>query len=182
MTDAARRVLARLALFGVPCVFGSGCDLGTKVWVERTVGALPDQSLRVVDPWIEIVLAYNRGTAFSLVPDLGVARIVLGVVGIAVVLFLLATAIRSRRVGRAEIVGMGLVAGGALGNAIDRLFREAPGGGTGVVDFVRVHYPWGGSWPDFNVADALIAIGIAVIVLGGIAARKRGAASDVPPA
>ena len=69
------------------------------------------------------------------------------------------------------------IAGGALGNGIDRLVRLAPTGGTGVVDFIKINYPWGGSWPNFNVADALLVVGVALMLLWGMRP-----ASDKPAA
>jgi signal peptidase II len=176
MVDTVRHVLVRLALFMATALLGSGCDLHSKLWIEETLRGVPGQALTVIDPWLEFVLAYNRGTAFSLVHDLGVARTVLGVFAIVLVVGLLVTVLRSKRATRLEIIALGLIAGGALGNGLDRLLRQAPGGGTGVVDFIRIHYPWGGSWPAFNVADALLAIGAVLLFLGGIAHRRVHAA------
>jgi signal peptidase II len=110
---------------------GAGCDLQTKAWAEESLGGGDGGSVTVIDPWLELTLRYNRGTAFSAIGDLGTTRTVLG----------------------------------ALGNGLDRLLRAAPGGGTGVVDFVKVNFPWGGSWPAFNVADALLVIGPAAFLL-----------------
>ena len=59
-------------------------------------------------------------------------------------------------------VGLGMVLGGALGNLTDRIVRA--GGLSGqVVDFIDFRV-----WPVFNVADAAIVIGAAVVVLAGI--------------
>ena len=75
---------------------------------------------------------------------------------------------------------MGAIAGGAIGNGFDRAFGEGPTGEAGVVDFIKVNYPWGGSWPTFNVADALVAGGVAGIALVRIWQRRRQPApSDV---
>lgn len=172
MVDTVRHVLRRLALFMTPALLGSGCDLHSKLWIEETLRGAPGQALTVIDPWLEFVLAYNRGTAFSLVHDLGIVRMVLGVFAIVLVVGLLVTVMRAQRATRLEIVALGLIAGGALGNGLDRLLRQAPGGGTGVVDFIRIHYPWGGSWPAFNVADALLAVGGALLLVGAILQRR----------
>ena len=34
----------------------------------------------------------------------------------------------------------------------------------GKVDFIKINYPWGGSWPTFNVADVLVFVGVALFV------------------
>jgi signal peptidase II len=63
-------------------------------------------------------------------------------------------------------IGLGLVIGGALGNVVDRLRYGA------VVDFLDFHAA-GYHWPAFNVADAAICIGAAVIVVDGLLAPRR---------
>ena len=66
---------------------------------------------------------------------------------------------------RLQTLGYGLVAGGAIGNLIDRLFRGE------VVDFLQVHFyfvpfdfPWK-FWPAFNIADIAICCGVFLLVL-----------------
>jgi signal peptidase II len=112
----------------------------------------------------------------SFVSDLGFARAVLGVFAFVITLGFLFAVARAKHMTWLEIVALGLVAGGALGNGIDRSFHEVPGGGTGVVDFIRVNYPWGGSWPAFNIADVLIAVGAGLLLIVGFGRRlERGA-------
>ncbi len=154
----------RFAWFALASALGSGCDLHTKAWAERTLQALPRQSMEVVDPWLDLTLAYNRGTAFSLISDLGAARWVFGALAIAVVVGLIVMLLR-QATDRMDAIAMGSIAAGAVGNGFDRVFRLAPGGGTGVIDFVQVNYPWGGHWPLFNVADALLVVGVGVLVV-----------------
>lgn len=175
MVKSVPRLLTRLALFLVPALLGSGCDLHSKLWIEGVLRGAPGQTLTVIDPWLEFVLAYNRGTAFSVVRDLGVARLVLGLLALVLVVGLLAAVLRSTTATRLEIVALGLIAGGALGNGVDRLLRQAPGGGTGVIDFIRINYPWGGSWPAFNVADALLVVGPALLVVNAVLQRRAKA-------
>lgn len=63
-------------------------------------------------------------------------------------------------------IAAGLVAGGALGNLIDRAFRAGPGFfGGGVVDFLDLQW-----WPVFNLADSSIVAGAALLVL--VSARE----------
>jgi signal peptidase II len=65
---------------------------------------------------------------------------------------------------RADAV-LGLVLGGALGNAFDRILN-----GGGVTDFINFHF-----WPVFNVADSAISIGIVLLIVGYVT-RKPNAA------
>lgn len=171
-STALRTNLHRLAWFGAATLVGGGCDLQTKAWAERTLTALPSKSMAVVEPWLDLTLAYNRGTAFSLVRDLGATRWVFGTLAVLVVVSLVVMLVRSQR-DRIDALAMGAIAGGAIGNGLDRVFREAPGGGTGVVDFVQINYPWGGHWPLFNVADALLVVGVGVLLLRGLLTRPR---------
>lgn len=171
----SRIFVPRLAWFGVTALMGGGCDLQTKAWAEGALSSLPGRSMMVASPWLEFSLAYNRGTAFSVVPDLGEgARLVFGVVALAVVVGLGMMVVRWRS-GRGEAVALGAIAGGAIGNGLDRALRAAPGGGTGVIDFVKINYPWGGSWPIFNVADVLVGVGAALLLLGRLRSPQAGA-------
>ena len=58
------------------------------------------------------------------------------------------------------------MAGGGIGNLIDRVAR-APGGLQGrVVDFIHFHF-----WPTFNLADSAIVIGVGLLILSELRAR-----------
>lgn len=119
--------------------------------------------MRLIDPWVELSLSFNPGTAFSFVQDLGVGRVVFGIVALLVVVVLAIVAVRSRDKW-VHALALGTIAGGAIGNGVDRIFH------AGVVDFIKLNYP-GGSWPTFNVADALVAIGVAMLLIHQWVAR-----------
>jgi signal peptidase II len=69
-------------------------------------------------------------------------------------------------------VAAGLLAGGALGNLIDRLRLGR------VTDFIEVyHQQW--SWPAFNVADSAISVGATLLVLFGLFASGKRPASEL---
>lgn len=103
----------------------------------------------------------NPGAAFGLGEGMTwvLALIALGVAGF---IFWISRNLRSEK----WAVGLGLVLGGAVGNLVDRLFRE-PGPMRGhVVDFLSLFDPYGRVWPVFNVADmAIIGGGVTIIVL-----------------
>lgn len=103
----------------------------------------------------------NPGAAFGLAEGMTwiLALIALGVVGF------IAWISRNLR-SQGWAVGLGLVLGGAVGNLVDRLFRE-PGPMRGhVVDFLSLFDPYGRVWPVFNIADmAIVGGGAAIIVL-----------------
>ncbi len=147
--------------FALCTVAGTGCDLSTKSWAAA---GLTDGPRPVLDPWLSFSLAYNRGTAFSVVPNLGQHMWIFAAIA------LLVAAIVTVRVFRnqprpLESLALGSIVAGALGNGFDRAFRTAPGGGTGVVDFIAVVLPGGARWPTFNVADVLLFAGVAGLIL-----------------
>lgn len=144
--------------FSVTATLACGCDLKTKALAEHAILATPDHSVHLVGRWLELSLAHNYGSAFSVVRDYGRARWVFAVFPIVLAAVMLLMAITSRP-GPLGLLALGLVAGGGLGNGAERLTN------TGVSDFIKVNYPWGGNWPLFNVADALVVIGGCVIYL-----------------
>ncbi|HAN32403.1 MAG TPA: signal peptidase II [Myxococcales bacterium] len=162
MDDNKRR---NIKIFVSMTLIGAVLDLATKAWAEGALTQLPGQSMMIFEPWCEFALSYNQGTAFSAIFDLGeMVRLILGIASLLVV-GLLGWSVTRPEVVQIEVWCYGMLAGGAIGNGYDRVFREAPSGGTGVVDFVKLNYPWGGSWPTFNVADSLLVVGVALLII-----------------
>ena len=99
---------------------------------------------------LNLVPVWNRGMSFGMLAD-GGAFVPIGLTGLAVVVsaWLFWVVPRLHRVQRQAAA---FIAGGAIGNAIDRLrFGK-------VVDFIDLHYA-GMHWPAFNLADAAITTG-----------------------
>ena len=127
-------------------------DQLTKWWVLEAL-----DGGRVIDlVWtLRLRLVFNTGAAFSSFQGLGP---LLGVAAVAVAAALLL----NRRLvsGRWSAIAAGCIAGGALGNLADRLFRSDDGFLTGaVVDFIDVQW-----WPVWNVADMGVVLGGAALV------------------
>ncbi len=100
-------------------------------------------------------LVFNTGAAFASGTNWGPILAVLAAV-ITVVLLVLAW-LRPDRLGAGLL---GVVAGGAVGNLIDRVTRAEDGPLSGaVVDFVDL-----GWWPVFNVADSAIVCGVTALI------------------
>ncbi len=122
-----------------------------QVTKSLAVANLANRSVHLVGPFY-LRLAYNSGMAFSIGTGFTWA--------IAVVAFALVVALGWLARGSITAVGavaFGLVLGGALGNLADRLFRGHHGQ---VVDFF-----YSGFWPTFNVGDASVVVGCALLAL-----------------
>jgi signal peptidase II len=131
-------------------------DQLTKHWAVTELSPAGSEGIHVLGSlWFR--LAFNSGMSFSMGTGLGpvVALIAFAIIG---VLIWLSRSIRSVP----QLILIGIVMGGALGNLSDRIFRAGAGFlGGHVVDWVYV-----GWWPTFNVADACIVVGgIALAVL-----------------
>jgi signal peptidase II len=123
-------------------------DQVTKWWALTRLRRGPIHVVGTLD----LELTRNTGASFSLFQG---KAFVLVPVAVVVVAVLLVMAWRAPTAGRAAILG--LILGGAVGNLADRFFRGDHGA---VVDFVALHF-----WPTFNVADASIVVGCALLVV-----------------
>ncbi len=119
---------------------------------------------------VRLHLVYNFGAAFSSGADYGPVFGVLAFFMSFLLLYLASTQTRRR-----GLVPFAAIAGGAIGNLLDRAFRADDGFLTGaVIDFVDV-----GWWPVFNFADSAIVVGVAAVILF-TALYPEEAAGDQP--
>jgi len=130
-------------------------DQATKLWLLN-VFDLANRGIVHLTPFLDFVLTWNTGISYGLFPqesDLG--RYVLLALKLAAVVLLWVWLARAEL--RLTAVALGLIIGGALGNAIDRLAYGA------VVDFVLFHITTPSfkfTWYVFNLADAAIVAGV----------------------
>jgi signal peptidase II len=123
-------------------------DQLTKWWA---LDRLTSGSIHVIGT-LDFTLSLNTGASFSLFQG---RAAILAPVAVILIVVLGVMAWRAPSTGRAAVFG--LIIGGALGNLSDRLFRGDHGA---VVDFIALHF-----WPTFNVADACIVVGCALLVV-----------------
>ncbi len=118
-------------------------------------------------PFLDLIVVWNRGISYGLFQQHSEAGRWALVALSAVASVWLALWIR-RAQGRLLALSLGLVAGGAVGNGIDRIAYGA------VFDFIHFHVgSW--SWYVFNVADAAIVAGVAGLIYDSLVLERRRA-------
>ena len=146
-------------------------DQAVKLWLLRGVGLTEHVPVRL-GPFIDLQLEWNTGISFSLFHQTGPLGqwALLGVKIIAVVLLWVWLAHAGARL---TALALGLIIGGAIGNAIDRVLHGA------VVDFVLFHITtatWTFRWYVFNLADAAIVAGVVGLLYESTLARDAAKA------
>jgi signal peptidase II len=141
-------------------------DQATKLWLLFMFD-IARRGAVVVTPFFDLVLAWNTGISYGWFSESGPTgqAIMLAIKAIAVVALAIWMA---RSDTRTATFGLGLIIGGALGNAIDRLAYGA------VVDFALFHLQIGDkvyNWYVFNLADVAIVVGVATLLYDSFLGR-----------
>jgi len=143
-------------------------DQAAKLWLLFDFD-LPSRARVALTPFLDLVLTWNTGISYGLFPQQGTdGQLALLAFKIAAVIFLWVWL--SRAPARLTAVALGLIIGGAVGNAIDRLHWP------GVMDFVLFHVEsatWSFNWYVFNLADVAIVAGVAGLLYESL--WRRGA-------
>ena len=166
MTPLRLGLAALLATFAL--------DQASKLWLYLGTDLVLSQPWRL-GPFVDFVVVWNRGVSYGLFQqESGLGRwflVALSLVAAA------ALAVWMRRAGSRLLgIALGLIAGGALGNAVDRAAYGA------VFDFVHLHAgAW--SWYVFNVADAAIVAGVVGLLIDSVmpAGADRRSGDSAPP-
>lgn len=115
----------------------------------------------VIEGFFYLTHVRNTGAAFGFFRDAPPALRLTFFVGVAIVaIAIIVQFLRNLAPGdRLSASALGLILGGAVGNLYDRVRIGE------VIDFLHVDL-WGGvSWPDFNVADSCIVVGVSLLAL-----------------
>jgi signal peptidase II len=126
-------------------------------WIKHLVetGLPPQQAVDLL-PFLALYRTYNTGIAFSMFAFFGAAGLI--AVSLSVAAFILYLALRTRPEQVAARAGFALIVGGAVGNLVDRVVHGH------VIDYILFHTPvW--SFAVFNLADAFITVGAALVIL-----------------
>ena len=138
-------------------------DVASKLW------ALKNLQMGNTQPFLpgilQLTLTTNIGGAFGVGREFGPLMTILPIAICAGIIFWIYKREKSgAHLTLLESAAFGLVVGGALGNIIDRLLRGK------VTDFLEFAFV---SYPIFNVADALIDVGIALLIISTFIAQKE---------
>ena len=127
-------------------------DLWTKRHASLNFGADP---VTVIDGFLDFTYVENSGGAFGLFPGGGQIISIAAIVVTGIVIGALATARP-----RLEVIALGLILGGAIGNLVDRFAR-----GEGLIDGPVID--WINLWfiPTFNLADASVTVAVALLII-----------------
>jgi lipoprotein signal peptidase len=159
--DQASKIWARAGLPVVPLRGGGAACVVPDDIVSRTCAGHP---VTVIGGFWDWRLSMNPGSAFGLFSSQGSARVFLSVVGIAAVIGMVYLLHKARPDQRILHWALALVAGGAVGNLVDRIYFGV------VTDFVLWHVDTH-EWPVFNVADVVLVIGVGLMLID---AQKEG--------
>lgn len=133
-------------------------------WWMIKVWKLPLHQRVSVTPFLDLVYTINPGISYSLLANLGQLPLILFAVVASVALGIWITHAHSRLVS----ASLGLIVGGALGNAIDRVHLG------GVADFFSLHAA-GYYWYVFNIADVAIVAGVAGLLYDSLIVSRKNA-------
>ena len=154
----------RWVLFSLITIVGLVVDQVSKLSIDR--GMQLYQSIPVIDGLFSITYLRNRGAAFSFLSNVSwrlpffiAITLVAGVV--------ILTAFRKMRADQKMAqAALAMVFSGAIGNLIDRIRLGE------VIDFLDVYWKTH-HWPAFNIADSLICVGVALIILDMLREERR---------
>jgi signal peptidase II len=186
MTDEPKTDRKKWHVFWIVAAVSLIADQVTKIWARASLPTFPVDCpvpeamaadkcvgvpVTVFDSFWHWRLSMNKGSAFGLFSSQGGARIFLSIVGIAAVIGMVWMLKKSRTDQKILHWALALVAGGAVGNLIDRIYYGV------VTDFVLWHVGdpkagahqslvrWEHEWPVFNIADIVLVVGVGLMFI-----------------
>lgn len=158
VTIQSVNLLRRVALASGALAGALAIDFVTK-WLILNSVMVPPRTIEIA-PFFNLTLGFNTGVSFGMFRDLFAEQPLL-LAGIAVVIAagFFVWAVRTAK--RMDSFALGVIAGGALGNVVDRTRHGA------VTDFLDLHIgDW--HWPAFNMADVMITLGAVMLIAASL--------------
>lgn len=141
-------------------------DLWSKWAVFEFLTQRPTGDMPIIDGFFRLVLVENTGAAFGIAAGqrwfLSVVSIIALIMVIGIFLF---------NSGRSKItnIALALFTAGVCGNLYDRIFNDGR-----VRDFIDIVYWPGKHWPAFNIADSMLCIGVAILLIRSFLTDRPG--------
>jgi signal peptidase II len=149
-------------------------DLASKIAIDTNLSY--SDRIPVIPGFFYLTHVRNTGAAFGLFSDAPQVYRLTFFITVSLIAVMIITAFYRKLApgDRLAALALGLILGGAVGNLVDRIFRQE------VVDFLHFRLWRGYSWPDFNVADSAIVVGVGLLVVELLASEgeQRACASD----
>ena len=122
-----------------------------------------EKQVLIINNYLNFRPVWNDGISFGMLQGYGnFGRISFIIIAISISLWII---LYSRKLNIIGFVGYNMIAGGALGNVIDRLIHGK------VIDFIDLHYKEY-HWPTFNMADSFIFIGVLLFIYNELTVFK----------
>lgn len=146
-------------------------------WVSASLGFVLDQftkwivfknlkeagAVSIIPGFLNFFCSKNRGSVFGFAQGKNSALIFFSFIAIGIIIWVY---IRSKK-SLIMSLSMGFILAGAVGNLWDRIFYRY------VRDFIDIHLGNAYHWPTFNIADALICLGIGLMLLETFIMERR---------
>ena len=150
-------------IFWPVAIFGFALDLWTKKavfeWLRQR-----GSGFTIIDGFLTFVTTVNEGAAFGIASGQRYLLITISIIAMMLIFTMFFFSSTKRRLMQAAF---GLFAAGVAGNLYDRIFNYGQ-----VRDFIDVIYWPGRHWPAFNLADSMLCIGVAIIVISELFIAK----------
>jgi signal peptidase II len=135
-------------------IFSVVFDQLTKYWAA--VVLKNGESIKIIGNFLRFTYAENRGAAFSILQN---QRIFFLIITIIMLIILGIIYFTNRNLSNLTRLSMAMIAGGAIGNFIDRLRMGY------VIDFIDVRFGTFYNFPVFNIADSFVVCGTILMVI-----------------
>ncbi len=141
-------------LIGIIFMSSIALDQITKSWAVNTLK--DGSSIKIIGNFLRFTYAENRGAAFSILQN---QRWFFIVVTVAMLIVLAFIYFRTKNLNKLSKLSIAMIAGGAIGNFIDRLILGY------VVDFIDVRFGNFYNFPIFNIADSFVVCGTILMII-----------------
>ena len=114
-----------------------------------------EQQVLIINHYLNFIPVWNDGISFGMLQGYGnFGRVSFIIIALIISVWII---IYSKKLNTIGFIGYNMIAGGAIGNVIDRVIHGK------VVDFIDFHYKEY-HWPTFNIADSFIFVGVLLFI------------------